>query len=417
MSRRCMPSEWPRQTVTPVVARKRTSAPVVKTNGAVKAATVIVPIHRDLTGCQWTLPATALVSAASTMRGERKVLSDRRSASSTASCDGAGLALSPHPAEASASVAVMAISFCPSKARRGGIDPVPPAGHAGDLGLHPVPVAFGSVAVDDAAVEALMRAQARLLVGALAELHDHRRRIGFHQSRLLAPSLPESQHGSRAVRGSRPFAAQDSRSGRLRQRRAPANRPLSCYSVGQQFVERHHPFGNDSGVSFERGSAKILGKVVSCPVSYSRVRVALACGLALLAAASSPPSLSAEERSDQIVAARLAEFLRSARTVISQYQDLINDPTKGDKGLTGEKVLAEATAIYKKQTGEDPAAVDPASREGKLLRAQSEAIMDVMAENQAHDQRSRMSVSRGSFRRSSPGWSTRNSRRRPGARP
>jgi hypothetical protein len=111
--------------------------------------------------------------------------------------------------------------------------------------------------------------------------------------------------------------------------------------------------------------------------------VALAFGLALLAAASSPSRPSAEERSDQIVAARLAEFLRSARTVISQYQDLINDPTRGDKGLTGEKVLGEAAAIYTKQTGEDPAAIDPASREGKLLRAESAAIIEVLTENQA----------------------------------
>src|ERR1700730_7247228 len=110
--------------------------------------------------------------------------------------------------------------------------------------------------------------------------------------------------------------------------------------------------------------------------------VALAFILAMLAAALAQSSVSAEEQSDQIVAARLAEFLRSARTVISQHQDLINDPAKNDKRLTGERVLAEATAIYQKQTGENPAAVDPGSMEGKLLRAQSEAIMDVMAENQ-----------------------------------
>ena len=105
--------------------------------------------------------------------------------------------------------------------------------------------------------------------------------------------------------------------------------------------------------------------------------------LAVLAGALCLSQVSAEEQSDQVVAARLAEFLRSARTVISQYQELINDPAKGDKGLTGERVLAEATVIYQKQTGEDPAAVDPASQEGRLLRAQMDAIKDVMAENQS----------------------------------
>ena len=105
--------------------------------------------------------------------------------------------------------------------------------------------------------------------------------------------------------------------------------------------------------------------------------------LAVLAGALCLSQVSAEEQSDQVVAGRLAEFLRSARTVISQYQELINDPAKGDKGLTGERVLAEATVIYQKQTGEDPAAVDPASKEGRLLRAQMDAIKDVMAENQS----------------------------------
>src|SRR5579862_1083596 len=110
--------------------------------------------------------------------------------------------------------------------------------------------------------------------------------------------------------------------------------------------------------------------------SWKPVVAGLALSLSLLSLA------SAEEPSDQVVAARLAEFLRSARAVISEEQGLINDPTKADKGLTGERVLAEATAIYSKQTGEDPAAIDSASEEGRLLRAQMEAIKDVMAENQ-----------------------------------
>ena len=107
--------------------------------------------------------------------------------------------------------------------------------------------------------------------------------------------------------------------------------------------------------------------------------MALAC--ACIAGTFFLSAASADDTDDRIVAERLAEYLRSARTVISQYQDLINDPTKGDKGLTGDRVLAEASEIFKAQTGEDPAAVDPASREGKLLRAQMDAITEVMAEN------------------------------------
>ncbi|MBN8994389.1 MAG: DUF3365 domain-containing protein [Rhizobiales bacterium] len=83
------------------------------------------------------------------------------------------------------------------------------------------------------------------------------------------------------------------------------------------------------------------------------------------------------------IASHLAEYLRSARTVISQYQDLINDPQKGDKGLTPDRVIAEATALYEQVTGEDPMATDPAGSEGRLLRAQMQAIRDVMAEHEA----------------------------------
>jgi hypothetical protein len=109
----------------------------------------------------------------------------------------------------------------------------------------------------------------------------------------------------------------------------------------------------------------------------------LALALLVLSAALYTPILSAEEPDDQVVAMRLAEFLRSARTVISGHQGLINDPAIGDKELTGDRILSEATAIYQTQTGEDPLATDAESREGRLLRAQMEAIKDVMAENQA----------------------------------
>ena len=111
-------------------------------------------------------------------------------------------------------------------------------------------------------------------------------------------------------------------------------------------------------------------------------RFSAASLVAAFAAALLLSGAAAEEPSDQVIAARLAEFLRSARTVISADLTLINDPNKGDKGLSGERVLAEASAIYRKRTGEDPFAIDPASKEGRLLRVEMDAIKDVMAENQ-----------------------------------
>lgn len=87
----------------------------------------------------------------------------------------------------------------------------------------------------------------------------------------------------------------------------------------------------------------------------------------------------AEER----IADSLAAFLRAARNVISSNQALINQPQSGDKGLTGEVVLAQAVALYREETGADPSAIDPDSPEGSLLRAQMAAVREVIDENQA----------------------------------
>ena len=54
------------------------------------------------------------------------------------------------------------------------------------------------------------------------------------------------------------------------------------------------------------------------------------------------------------IALSLAKMLQSGRTVISSNQALINDPERGDKGLTGDVVLAATTENYKKATGLDP---------------------------------------------------------------
>ncbi|MGO9697786.1 MAG: DUF3365 domain-containing protein [Xanthobacteraceae bacterium] len=76
-------------------------------------------------------------------------------------------------------------------------------------------------------------------------------------------------------------------------------------------------------------------------------------------------------------------MLRASRTVIARYQTLINDPAIGDKGLTSKRVLAEAERVYQETMGVDPMSVDPASRQGRLLRAQIDAIVEVVDYNQA----------------------------------
>jgi cytochrome c553 len=86
---------------------------------------------------------------------------------------------------------------------------------------------------------------------------------------------------------------------------------------------------------------------------------------------------------DVAIAKSLADMLRAARQVISSNQARINDPNLGDKGLSGQIVLQQAVEIYKKNTGTDPAGIDPASRLGRLLHAQMDAIVEATDANQA----------------------------------
>jgi cytochrome c553 len=103
--------------------------------------------------------------------------------------------------------------------------------------------------------------------------------------------------------------------------------------------------------------------------------------IAVLALSAIP--LRAASEDDTVIATSLADMLRAARQVISSNQARINDPNLGDKGLTGQVVLQQAVEVYKKATGRDPASLDPASRQGRLLKAQMDAIVEVTDANQA----------------------------------
>jgi len=108
---------------------------------------------------------------------------------------------------------------------------------------------------------------------------------------------------------------------------------------------------------------------------------ALVVIVSVLGVYSAGPTRS-ETNDDAVVAENLAAMLRAARTVVSRHQAEINDPNVGDKGLTGEKVLAEAMRIYKESTGVDPATIDRSTRQGRLLHAQMESIIEVVDANQ-----------------------------------
>ena len=57
---------------------------------------------------------------------------------------------------------------------------------------------------------------------------------------------------------------------------------------------------------------------------------------------------------DAMIAQSLAEMLRDGRTVVSNNQDLINNPDLGDKHLTGQVMLDQSVKRYQEATGIDP---------------------------------------------------------------
>ena len=78
----------------------------------------------------------------------------------------------------------------------------------------------------------------------------------------------------------------------------------------------------------------------------------------------------------------LADVLRAARTEIASQQPTINNKLVGDKGLTGgvikEKVLARLHDAGKSDALSNPANV----KEGELVEAQLESIVEIIDENQ-----------------------------------
>jgi Protein of unknown function (DUF3365) len=118
--------------------------------------------------------------------------------------------------------------------------------------------------------------------------------------------------------------------------------------------------------------ARRLGPVIALSLASAAI------GLHLLT--SGGPAMATTEEEE--IALNLANLLRAARAVIAAKQDVINDPMIGDKGLTGDAVLAETNARFEESTGTDPAAVEPDSPMAQLFQAQMAAIKEVMDEAQ-----------------------------------
>lgn len=82
------------------------------------------------------------------------------------------------------------------------------------------------------------------------------------------------------------------------------------------------------------------------------------------------------------LAADVTSLLRAAHAAMSDYQDLINDEQRADKGLTGA-VVADATRTnYEKATGRHLEKKDSTSEFGFAQNALMQAIHDVMGSAQ-----------------------------------
>src|SRR5690606_31057949 len=130
-------------------------------------------------------------------------------------------------------------------------------------------------------------------------------------------------------------------------------------ALGRVATARTHNKMRNQGASPMRSRLQ-----ASFPRLGTRSLLAALAAAMLIAAPFLPHRTYAEEQTEVEIALSLAAMLQSARSVISNNQDLINDSERGDKGLTGDKVLAAAIEAYKKETSRDPMAIDPSSRHG-----------------------------------------------------
>ena len=118
----------------------------------------------------------------------------------------------------------------------------------------------------------------------------------------------------------------------------------------------------------------------------SPISLLVLCSVLLLVGAANPQSprpANAANLDNKEMAIKLANLLRAGRNVVSTNQTLINDPDIGEKNFTGDKLVAEAEAIYAKRTG-SPLTMDGLSkRDRRLVAAQKEAMLRIVEQHQS----------------------------------
>ncbi|HLA32162.1 MAG TPA: DUF3365 domain-containing protein [Pseudomonas sp.] len=94
-----------------------------------------------------------------------------------------------------------------------------------------------------------------------------------------------------------------------------------------------------------------------------------------------PPALAAEDM--EATGKDLTLIFRSARKVISDNQDLINDASKGDKGLSAAAVIEQTKVNYQAAAGTELNLTDDGSPTAKARAALISAVQATMDEAQA----------------------------------
>ncbi len=92
--------------------------------------------------------------------------------------------------------------------------------------------------------------------------------------------------------------------------------------------------------------------------------------------------VAAGDAEDVDMASRLAELLRAGRSIVSNYQTLINDPTIGDKEIDSTRFVKEAVALYSERMGQEPFSGELTERDRRLVQAQLDAMREVLDEHQ-----------------------------------
>lgn len=96
------------------------------------------------------------------------------------------------------------------------------------------------------------------------------------------------------------------------------------------------------------------------------------------------PAIGAATQAENEELANMVTVLfRAARKVISDNQALINDPEKGDKGLTAEKVLAATKENFLKASGKEVDSFAKGSLSERTVNAMLQSVSEVVKNNQA----------------------------------